>query len=138
MRLPAFLFHFFLLLLLLLSTSISAIPHKVRRLNSLPPEYIQYAQAISSSSSFFSPIDYETHFYEQTLDHFNYGPQSYATFKQKYVINSKYWGGANSSSPIFAYLGPEAPLDNFAIFLTGFLPENAPQFKALLVYIEVI
>ncbi|KAK1587008.1 hypothetical protein Q3G72_008510 [Acer saccharum] len=30
---------------------------------------------------------------------------------QRYVINFKYWGGANANAPIFAYLGAEAPLD---------------------------
>ncbi|KAL2507471.1 Serine carboxypeptidase S28 family protein [Forsythia ovata] len=80
-------------------------------------------------------MDLKTYFYKQTLDHFNYGPQSYATFKQKYVINFKYWGGANSSSPIFAYLGAESPLADDLQNL-GFLSANAPHFKALQVYIE--
>ncbi|KAK1586970.1 hypothetical protein Q3G72_008151 [Acer saccharum] len=81
--------------------------------------------------------DYEDLFYNQTLDHFNYRPESYSSFQQRYVISSKYWGGANSSSPIFAYLGAEAPLDNDVLFI-GFLPDNAVRFKALLVYIEVV
>ncbi|THG14591.1 hypothetical protein TEA_001303 [Camellia sinensis var. sinensis] len=79
--------------------------------------------------------DLETYFYNQALDHFNYNPQSYATFKQRYAINSKYWGGANESAPIFVYLGAEAPIDGDIQFI-GFLPENAPNFKALIVYIE--
>ncbi|XAR60058.1 Lysosomal Pro-Xaa carboxypeptidase, partial [Bertholletia excelsa] len=79
--------------------------------------------------------DFETFFYNQTLDHFNYKPESYATFKQRYVINSKYWGGADASAPILAYLGAEAPLDGDLTGI-GFLTDNAPQFKALLVYIE--
>ncbi|KAM3202203.1 hypothetical protein P3L10_029827 [Capsicum annuum] len=71
----------------------------------------------------------------QTLDHFNYGPKSYKTLKQRYIINSKYWGGSNSSSPIFAYFGAEYSINNDPLDI-GFLTDFAPQFKALLVYIE--
>ncbi|XP_042955129.1 lysosomal Pro-X carboxypeptidase-like isoform X3 [Carya illinoinensis] len=79
--------------------------------------------------------DFETFYYNQTLDHFNYMPESYSTFQQKYVINSKYWDGANRSAPILAYLGAEAPLDG-DLRIIGFLTDNAAEFKALLVYIE--
>jgi len=78
----------------------------------------------------------KTFFFNQTLDHFNYRPESYTTFQQRYLINSKYWGGANSSAPIFAYLGPEAPIDDSPTSI-GFLIDNAASFNALLVYIEV-
>ncbi|KAG6682450.1 hypothetical protein I3842_13G142300 [Carya illinoinensis] len=79
--------------------------------------------------------DFETFYYNQTLDHFNYMPESYSTFPQRYVINSKYWDGANRSAPILAYLGAEAPLDG-AMYGIGFLTDNAAEFKSLLVYIE--
>lgn len=35
-------------------------------------------------------------YYRQTLDHFNYRRESYATFQQRYIINCKYWGGPNT------------------------------------------
>ncbi|KAF8034736.1 hypothetical protein BT93_C0908 [Corymbia citriodora subsp. variegata] len=79
--------------------------------------------------------DFETFFFNQTLDHFNYRPESYTTFQQRYLIDSRYWGGANSSAPIFVYLGAESPIDRSPTSI-GFLTDNAPQFKALLVYIE--
>ncbi|XP_065865766.1 uncharacterized protein [Euphorbia lathyris] len=79
--------------------------------------------------------DMETYFYNQTLDHFNFNPQSFDTFQQRYVINSKYWGGRNSNSPMFVYLGAEAPIDN-DLLVVGFLTDNAARFNALLVYIE--
>ncbi|KAL3718218.1 hypothetical protein ACJRO7_003365 [Eucalyptus globulus] len=79
--------------------------------------------------------DYETFFFNQTLDHFNYRPESYTAFKQRYLINSNYWGGANYSAPIFVYLGAESPIDGEPTTI-GFLTDNAAQFKALLVYIE--
>ncbi|XP_040990966.1 lysosomal Pro-X carboxypeptidase-like [Juglans microcarpa x Juglans regia] len=80
--------------------------------------------------------DFETFYYNQTLDHFNYMPESYSTFQQRYVINSKYWGGANRSAPILAYLVAEAPLDSTYLKAIGFLTDNAAEFKALLLYIE--
>ncbi|GMN56144.1 hypothetical protein TIFTF001_025260 [Ficus carica] len=75
----------------------------------------------------------ETFFYNQTLDHFNYRSESYSTFQQRYFVNSKYWGGSNA--PIFAYLGAEGPLEG-DLSVIGFLTDNAPEFKALLIYIE--
>ncbi|KAI3443182.1 uncharacterized protein J3R85_000084, partial [Psidium guajava] len=79
--------------------------------------------------------DFKTFFFNQTLDHFNYRPESYTTFKQRYLVSSKHWGGANSSAPIFIYLGAEDPIDE-DLMVIGFLTENAAEFKALLVYIE--
>ncbi|XP_054792134.1 uncharacterized protein LOC129297810 [Prosopis cineraria] len=79
--------------------------------------------------------DLRTFYYTQTLDHFNYRPDSYATFRQRYMINSNYWAGPNSSAPIFTYLGAEEPVDD-DINVVGFLRENAPQFNALIVYVE--
>ncbi|KAI7745947.1 hypothetical protein M8C21_002649 [Ambrosia artemisiifolia] len=79
--------------------------------------------------------DFKTYFYNQTLDHFNFNPESYATFQQRYIINSKWWGGASKNAPILAYLGAEGPIDDDVTIL-GFLTEHAPRFKALVVYLE--
>ncbi|KAG9456824.1 hypothetical protein H6P81_001332 [Aristolochia fimbriata] len=87
------------------------------------------------SAASLSLGDYQTYNYTQTLDHFNYDPESYTTFEQKYVINSKYWGGANTSSPIFVWAGQEAPLEIEWDALNIML-DIAPRFKALLLYIE--
>ncbi|CAL1404130.1 unnamed protein product [Linum trigynum] len=78
--------------------------------------------------------DFESHFYDQTLDHFNYLPESYVTFRQRYVVNSKHWGGPGA--PIFAYLGAEAPLTHNFSAAGSFLIDIAPSFNALLLYIE--
>ncbi|KAL5704268.1 lysosomal Pro-Xaa carboxypeptidase [Ranunculus cassubicifolius] len=78
--------------------------------------------------------DFQAFYYTQTLDHFNYLPESSATFQQKYIVNSKYWGGANTSSPIFVYTGPEFEIEYVAT--PGLMTDIAPRFKALLVYIE--
>ncbi|CAN0916549.1 Lysosomal Pro-X carboxypeptidase [Linum grandiflorum] len=78
--------------------------------------------------------DLETYFYNQTLDHFNYRPESYATFRQQYVINSKHWGGP--TAPIFVLLGAEAPFRSDSNATKGFVVDFASRFNSLLVYIE--
>ncbi|WCJ41663.1 Serine carboxypeptidase S28 family protein [Euphorbia peplus] len=50
-------------------------------------------------------------------------------------MSSKNWGGGSSSSPIFVYLGAEAPLE-YDLPYIGFLSDNAPRFTALQLYIE--
>ncbi|KAH7542070.1 hypothetical protein FEM48_Zijuj02G0034400 [Ziziphus jujuba var. spinosa] len=83
----------------------------------------------------YAPLsdDYEILYYNQTVDHFNYRPLSYTSFKQKYVINSKHWGG--SPAPVFVYFGAEARLTNGTVTY-GFIADHAIHFKALQVYIE--
>ncbi|KAF7818820.1 lysosomal Pro-X carboxypeptidase [Senna tora] len=78
---------------------------------------------------------YRTEFFTQILDHFNYNPQSYQTFQQRYLINDSYWGGASNKAPIFVYTGNEGDIEWFTQN-TGFMFETAPYFKALLVFIE--
>ena len=80
--------------------------------------------------------DLETYYYDQTLDHFNYNPQSYLT-PHRYVLNFNYWGGGGAmAAPILAYLGEESSLDD-DLGGIGWLIDNAHRFKALQVYIEV-
>ncbi|XP_057965541.1 uncharacterized protein LOC131156104 isoform X2 [Malania oleifera] len=78
---------------------------------------------------------YEAKYFTQTLDHFNFNPQSYQTFQQRYLISHKHWGGAANNSPIFVYMGNEGDIEWFAQN-TGFMFETAPHFRALLVFIE--
>lgn len=113
------------------TTTVNA-SHKIPRLSPVNPLLKDPTATVATNVS----SDLEVFFYNQTLDHFNFNPESYATFPQRYVINSKWWGGASKNSPIFAYLGAEGPIDQDILSL-GFLPENAPRFKALLVYLEV-
>ncbi|GAB2272150.1 hypothetical protein Dimus_006970 [Dionaea muscipula] len=82
-----------------------------------------------------SPPLYETKYFTQLLDHFNFNPQSYETFQQRYLINRSYWGGAESNAPIFVYTGNEGDIEWFAQN-TGLMYEIAPPCKALLVFIE--
>eukprot|EP00253_Pinus_taeda_P017692 PITA_17692 len=76
--------------------------------------------------------EYETHYYTQLLDHFSFVSES-RTFQQRYFVDKTFWGGPLKSSPISVYLGGESSLD---IPVTGIPSEIAPQFKALLLFVE--
>lgn len=76
---------------------------------------------------------YKTQYFPQILDHFNFQPESSKVFYQKYLINSKFW---HKGAPIFVYTGNEGNIEWFANN-TGFMLDIAPQFHALLVFIEV-
>ncbi|KAI6670096.1 hypothetical protein NL676_004981 [Syzygium grande] len=105
----------------------------IPKLSVLPRTFIQDPTWEVRAS--VSSKDFQTFFYNQTLDHFNYRPESYTTFKQRYVINFKYWGGTNASAPIFVYFGGEEPID-IDMAYCGFPMDNAGQFRALVVYVE--
>ncbi|KAL6341995.1 hypothetical protein AAG906_038241 [Vitis piasezkii] len=92
-------------------------PKILPKLSVLGRTFLREPATFSESNS----QDFQTCYYNQTLDHFNYRPE---------IL-----GGANASAPIFAYLGAEADLD-YDLSGIGFLTDNAHQFKALLVYIE--
>ncbi|XP_027343372.1 lysosomal Pro-X carboxypeptidase-like [Abrus precatorius] len=123
-------FQWLSLFFLIISANVSAF--KIPRLGTSRRTKKLEPQIMSSSQL---PEDLKTFYYTQRLDHFNYKPDSYTTFQQRYMINFKYWGGAKSSAPIFAFFGAEAPVDE-DIYYVGFLRDNAPQFNALIVYIE--
>ena len=123
----------FLFIILLLSCCVSA---AVPRLGPVSRGILRKPEPAAAASESLSK-DLKIFFYYQTLDHFNYRPQSYKTFRQRYVMNFRHWGGAKSSSPILAYFGAEAPLDG-DLSNIGFLNDNAARFNALLIYIEVI
>ena len=93
-----------------------------------------YSPSLIASDS--NNNDYQTFYYDQTLDHFNYQPVSYTTFQQRYVVNFKHWRGAQTGAPIFAYMGEETSLDD-DVGSIGFMPENSRRFGALELYIEV-
>ncbi|GMY25314.1 lysosomal Pro-X carboxypeptidase-like isoform X1 [Fagus crenata] len=78
---------------------------------------------------------YKQKYFTQILDHFNFNPQSYQTFQQRYLINDTFWAGAHKNAPIFVYMGNEGDVEWFTQN-TGFMFETAPHFKALLIFIE--
>ncbi|KAG0484064.1 hypothetical protein HPP92_012148 [Vanilla planifolia] len=50
-------------------------------------------------------------------------------------LNPRYWGGANTTSPIFFYLGLEGRME-VSDEVDNFIEENAQSFRALLVFTE--
>ena len=79
---------------------------------------------------------YEVHFFEQTLDHFDFFNQE--TFQQQYLVNDTWWkkpGTPGGPGPIFFYTGNEGPIGLFANN-TGLMWDLAPEFNALLVFGE--
>ncbi|KAG6585993.1 Lysosomal Pro-X carboxypeptidase, partial [Cucurbita argyrosperma subsp. sororia] len=76
-----------------------------------------------------------TFYYKQPLDHFNYLPQSYNTFDQRYVIDFKHWQGVNPNAPIIVFFGAEEDIDNDISFI-DFPIRFASRYKAMLVYLE--
>lgn len=132
MNSPMFSFQWLSFVFLIFLSSVSATLINIPRLSPIGGNFLHDLETVSASIS----DDLQTFYYDQTLDHFNYRPESYTTFQQRYVINSKYWGGATSNAPILAYFGAEAPLDG-DLSVIGFLADNAQQFQALILCIEV-
>ncbi|KAL0374826.1 UNVERIFIED_CONTAM: Lysosomal Pro-X carboxypeptidase [Sesamum radiatum] len=123
-----------LLLLFFHLFSSSAVTTAKNIRHGFPSSIIQPEQRILGTKT--SHGLYEEKFFTQILDHFNYNPQSYETFQQRYLINDTYWGGgADKNAPIFVYTGNEGDIEWFAQN-TGFMFEIAPHFKALLLFIE--
>lgn len=90
----------------------------------------------NSFVSSLSKASYEAYNYTQVLNHFGYTPESYQTFPQRYFIDKSNWGGAQSNSPIFVWL--VSAVDITHDLDTGIFIDQAPNFKALVVYIEVV
>ncbi|KAK9124033.1 hypothetical protein Sjap_013635 [Stephania japonica] len=117
--------------------SLQSIPFEELRLSAHPEFKTVRDHGIraSSTSTSSSVTKFRTYYYKQTLDHFNYRPDSFITFNQRYVIDFQYWGGAKTDAPIFVNLGEEVPLE-LDMKAIGFLHEHAPKLKALIVFIE--
>ncbi|XP_070664496.1 uncharacterized protein [Malus domestica] len=129
-----------LIIPLFITISVSATPLNIPLLSPNAGTFVQgnyFAHDHPKPLSAFDPdTEFETFYYNQTLDHFNFRPDSFNIFQQRYLINFKHWGGSNISAPIFAYLGEEEAIDA-DLSIIGFLSENANQFQALQIFIEV-
>jgi lysosomal Pro-X carboxypeptidase len=84
---------------------------------------------------------FTVHYFPQELDHFTFTPNSSRVFSQKYLLNDTFWrrpagAGAAAAGPLFVYTGNEGDIEWFATN-TGFMFDIAPEFGALLVFIEV-
>ncbi|GBG85638.1 hypothetical protein CBR_g40367 [Chara braunii] len=76
---------------------------------------------------------YETKYYTQVLDHFSF-ERSEERFQQRYLVNDKHWDKENGG-PIFMYCGNEGGIETF-VFNTGFMWDIAPEFGAMVLFVE--
>lgn len=78
-------------------------------------------------------MPYVETYFEQYVDHFNFLSYRQQTFKQRVLIQDKWW--KRGSGPIFFYTGNEGPIDEFWNN-TGFVIDIAPEFGALVIFAE--
>jgi lysosomal Pro-X carboxypeptidase len=84
--------------------------------------------------------DCKQHWFENQVDHFNWGPTplNISVWKQRYFSCDGSWQKPTEGKvpgPIFFYCGNEAPVDLYVNY-TGFMYETAPIFGALLIFAE--
>ncbi|XP_048538984.1 lysosomal Pro-X carboxypeptidase-like [Triticum urartu] len=92
--------------------------------------------AASSSSGYATAVKpFTAHYFPQELDHFTFTPNSSRVFSQKYLLNDTFWRRKPTVGPLFVYMGGEADIEWLAT-TTGFMFDIAPEFGALIVFIE--
>jgi len=85
-----------------------------------------------------SQTQYTEAYFNQILDHFNYGFGSDSTleWRMRYLYNGTYWGGKDNLSPIFVYCGNEGDITGFWNN-SGFMVDVlASQYHAYLLFPE--
>ncbi|XP_019623972.1 PREDICTED: dipeptidyl peptidase 2-like [Branchiostoma belcheri] len=75
---------------------------------------------------------YETRYFHQYLDHFNFASRGAGTFKERVLVSDAFW---RSGGPIFFYTGNEGPITRLWNEI-GFMKDLAEQFEALIVFAE--
>ncbi|XP_064616053.1 dipeptidyl peptidase 2-like [Liolophura sinensis] len=75
---------------------------------------------------------YVEKYFDQIIDHFNFGTYGSQTYKQRYLIQDKWWDG---KGPIFFYTGNEGDITSFWEN-TGLMFDLAPEFSALVLFAE--
>lgn len=77
------------------------------------------------------PANFTIIYHRQPVDHFSFSKGD--SFLQRIIISTDHWGG--NGSPIFFYTGNEGNIFMFANN-TGFMWDNAKDFKAMVVFAE--
>eukprot|EP00316_Scyphosphaera_apsteinii_P008850 CAMPEP_0119315198 /NCGR_PEP_ID=MMETSP1333-20130426/34829_1 /TAXON_ID=418940 /ORGANISM="Scyphosphaera apsteinii, Strain RCC1455" /LENGTH=464 /DNA_ID=CAMNT_0007320481 /DNA_START=96 /DNA_END=1487 /DNA_ORIENTATION=+ len=83
---------------------------------------------------------YETHWFNQPMDHFHFSGNASKMWKQRYLLNGTFWGRKPlpnaCKGPILFYTGNEGPIDAFWAS-NGFMTEVlAPRLGALIIFGE--
>ncbi|VAI93033.1 unnamed protein product [Triticum turgidum subsp. durum] len=100
-----------------------------------------HQQRAASSGGRYAAADngtakpFTAHYFPQELDHFTFTPNSSRVFSHKYLLNETFWRRKPTAGPLFVYTGNEGDIEWFTTN-TGFMFDIAPQFGALLVFIE--
>ncbi|KAI4969643.1 hypothetical protein ZWY2020_000557 [Hordeum vulgare] len=102
----------------------------------------RYAAAAAVTASAAAATDngtatkpFTAHYFQQELDHFTFTPNASDLFSHKYLLNDTFWRRKPTAGPLFVYTGNEGDIEWFATN-TGFMFDIAPDFGALLVFIE--
>lgn len=79
-------------------------------------------------------VPYKVGYIDQYVDHFNFARFGNQTFKERYLIQDKWWDKKNNG-PIFFYTGNEGPIEAFWK-ASGLMFDLAPRFGALILFGE--
>jgi hypothetical protein len=88
----------------------------------------------------FLSSECKENWFENQIDHFNWGPTPLNTtvWKQRYFTCDSAWKRSTNgdvSGPIFFYCGNEGPVEGY-VNATGLMYETAPIFGAILIFAE--
>jgi lysosomal Pro-X carboxypeptidase len=97
----------------------------------------RYAASAAAATGNGTAKPFTTHYFQQELDHFTFTPNASDLFSQKYLLNDTFWRRKPTAGPLFVYTGNEGDIEWFTTN-TGFMFDIAPEFGALLVFIEVL
>uniref|UniRef100_M8BLU0 Lysosomal Pro-X carboxypeptidase n=1 Tax=Aegilops tauschii TaxID=37682 RepID=M8BLU0_AEGTA len=131
-----------LLLLAAFAPELAAAASSSRRTIHQPPHFPAGLASLYHSSGRYAVADngtvktFTAHYFPQELDHFTFTPNSSRVFSQKYLLNDTFWRRKPTAGPLFVYTGNEGDIEWFTTN-TGFMFDIAPEFGALLVFIEV-
>ncbi|XP_020163170.1 uncharacterized protein [Aegilops tauschii subsp. strangulata] len=130
-----------LLLLAAFAPELAAAASSSRRTIHQPPHFPAGLASLYHSSGRYAVADngtvkpFTAHYFPQELDHFTFTPNSSRVFSQKYLLNDTFWRRKPTAGPLFVYTGNEGDIEWFTTN-TGFMFDIAPEFGALLVFIE--
>lgn len=79
-------------------------------------------------------VKFDTGYFTQILDHFNFKSHNQTEYQQRYLINIDFWK-AKRNGPIFFYTGNEGDIESFKD-ASGFLSSFGSEVNAMIVFAE--